>query len=38
MPFSSLWPSPDASEQRSVAGLRLLLASAALVVVWIDPT
>jgi signal transduction histidine kinase len=38
MPFSSRWPSPDASEQRSVAGLRLLLASAALVVVWIDPT
>jgi signal transduction histidine kinase len=32
------WPSPDSSEQRTVAGLRLLLTSSALVVVWIDPT
>ena len=38
MPFASHWASPDSSEQRTVAGLRLLLASAALVVVWIDPT
>jgi signal transduction histidine kinase len=38
MPFSAHWPSADSTEQRTVAGLRLLLSSAALVVVWIDPT
>jgi signal transduction histidine kinase len=38
MPFSAHWPSLDSTEQRTVAGLRLLLCSAALVVLWIDPT
>jgi signal transduction histidine kinase len=31
------WPSTETSEQRAVAALRLVLASAALAVVWIDP-
>ncbi|RIL04006.1 MAG: hypothetical protein DCC71_14360 [Proteobacteria bacterium] len=32
------WPSTAATEERAVAGLRLLLAAAALLVVYIDPT
>jgi signal transduction histidine kinase len=31
------WPSTETAERRAIAALRLVLASAALVVVWIDP-